>query len=169
MNRIKSRLVITDFDGTLVRLTTNWNKVREMLRMEFGSGFTNNIDTDLRKLRKVSEEAFQVCCKMIAVEELKGFHAQVNLELLQVLKRAEKVSVCSSNTHEAIEKILKKIGLKAFIVGKEDVVKGKPDPEGLLKCLQGMKKEDATFIGDSVIDLETGEAAGIKTIKVGVW
>lgn len=168
----KARLLIIDFDGTLVRLTTDWNEVKDMLHGELGSGFRDNIDTDLRKLRKVSEEAFKACCKMIARKEIAGFGSQVNLELLLVARRAKNLAICSSNTHEAIETILgDKVfkGLKPRIVGKEDVVKGKPDPEGLLLCLGDVKKKDAVFVGDSVVDLETGEQAGIKTIKIGMW
>ena len=39
----------------------------------------------------------------------------------------------------------------------------KPDPEGLLKCLNelGVKPEEAIYIGDSLFDYQASKAAGM--------
>ena len=54
-------------------------------------------------------------------------------------------------------------GLADFIVGGEDVQAPKPAPEGLLKAMgcSGCQKEETLYIGDSVVDAETAQAAGV--------
>ena len=54
-------------------------------------------------------------------------------------------------------------GLVVFIVGGEDVQAPKPAPEGLLKAMgcSGCQKEETLYIGDSVVDAETAQAAGV--------
>jgi len=47
-------------------------------------------------------------------------------------------------------------------------IKEKPNPEGLLKCLEEMKikKENATIVGNGLEDIEVGRNAGVFTILV---
>ena len=54
------------------------------------------------------------------------------------------------------------------ILGAAEVTKVKPDPEGLLKILEieGVKAENALFLGDMLSDINAGKNAGIKTIAV---
>jgi HAD superfamily hydrolase (TIGR01509 family) len=54
------------------------------------------------------------------------------------------------------------------IVGREDVSRGKPDPEVVLTCLGqlNLEPDDAVYVGDSVIDIEAGSAAGLHTVGV---
>lgn len=54
-------------------------------------------------------------------------------------------------------------------VSVDDVVKRKPDPEGIFKALNELdgKPENSLFIGDSGHDIESGKRAGTQTILVG--
>ncbi len=54
-------------------------------------------------------------------------------------------------------------------ISADDVIKRKPDPEGIFKALEELdgKVENTLFIGDSVHDIESGKRAGAKTILVG--
>ncbi len=56
------------------------------------------------------------------------------------------------------------------IIGADDVVNPKPHAEPVLKALEqmGVTKEEAVFIGDSVHDMESGRAAGVRTAAV-LW
>jgi HAD superfamily hydrolase (TIGR01549 family) len=59
----------------------------------------------------------------------------------------------------------------SFIVCREDVKKGKPDPEGLNKIIAslagaGLNKEEIIFVGDSRADLECAKNAGIEFVAV---
>ncbi|MBW2990028.1 HAD family hydrolase [Candidatus Woesearchaeota archaeon] len=60
------------------------------------------------------------------------------------------------------------IGSFSTVVAKEDVTKGKPDPEGLLKAIQMMKvkKAEAVYVGDNISDLRSAKEAGISFIGV---
>lgn len=54
------------------------------------------------------------------------------------------------------------------IVGGEDVSRHKPDPEGLLKAMKAVQcsAADSVYIGDSVVDAEAAERAGVRFIAV---
>ena len=54
------------------------------------------------------------------------------------------------------------------IVGREDVTHRKPHPEALVHCLQLLEVEpsQATYVGDSEVDIEAGRRAGLRTIGV---
>ncbi len=55
-----------------------------------------------------------------------------------------------------------------YIIGGEDVSQHKPNPEGLELAIQklGIGKENAIYIGDTTIDLETAQRAKVKFIGV---
>ena len=50
----------------------------------------------------------------------------------------------------------------------EDVVRGKPDPQAALSVLEqlGVSADRAVMVGDTVVDIGTGRAAGIRSIGV---
>jgi phosphoglycolate phosphatase len=54
------------------------------------------------------------------------------------------------------------------IIGGDSMPAKKPDPSGLLHILKKHKvrPEDALMIGDSLVDVETGKRAGVKTCGV---
>ena len=80
--------------------------------------------------------------------------------------------VTSKNQHGA------RLGLKLMgieeefevVVGSDDVVDPKPHPEPVLKALERMRvgTGEAVYIGDSVHDMESGRAAGVRTAGV-LW
>jgi HAD superfamily hydrolase (TIGR01509 family) len=54
------------------------------------------------------------------------------------------------------------------IVGREDVSQRKPHPEPVLLCASrlGLEPAEAVYVGDSPVDIEAGQAAGMRTIGV---
>jgi phosphoglycolate phosphatase len=56
----------------------------------------------------------------------------------------------------------------AVILGDGDVSQNKPDPEMLYLAMEkmGVAKEETIFVGDSVIDIQTGRNAGIRVFAV---
>ena len=79
----------------------------------------------------------------------------------------------TSKNRPGAERGLKLIGLERefeVIIGSDDVVNPKPHAEPVLKALESMKvpREAAVFIGDSVHDMESGRAAGVRTAAV-LW
>ena len=163
-----AKLVIVDFDGTLVRrLEVDWDSLKKQLRMELGGEtFSDGLDNDLYRLRRLDKDAFLFLCKMISEAEEKGYHGETGL--LKILG-GKKTAIFSSNTRTAIEKILQRkefSNFKPFIVAKEDVKKPKPNPEGLKMILEhfGVKASEAVFIGDSETDHKAGKKIGVTTI-----
>jgi HAD superfamily hydrolase (TIGR01509 family) len=66
---------------------------------------------------------------------------------------------------------LKQFGLAqyfAYMLTAQDTSKPKPSPEALLKALDAIGTQicDCLVVGDSVIDIKAGKAAGAKTIAV---
>ncbi|VVB65735.1 Pyrophosphatase PpaX [Candidatus Gugararchaeum adminiculabundum] len=66
---------------------------------------------------------------------------------------------------------LNRIGIARYfdcLVCMEDVKKKKPDPEGLVKCIERMKckKENACYIGDGESDVRAAKSAGVLFIAV---
>src|SRR6202043_886238 len=67
--------------------------------------------------------------------------------------------------------IVEALGLGPFftqIYGGNSFATKKPDPEGARKLLEeiGVRPEEAAIVGDSHVDVETGQNAGLWTIGV---
>jgi len=176
------RLVVFDFDGTIVRLKVDWESLKKELGLYFKR--VHNFESDFSSLyqeidrinvlfgRKARGEALAIIEKYeLAGMESLEFIPQA-ISLIESLKdKGIKLAIFSSNTRKVVETILRIIDkLDSFesIVTIEDISKNKPDPEGLHKTLWACKvsRDRALFIGDGQRDLEAGKRAGIKTICV---
>jgi len=72
---------------------------------------------------------------------------------------------------EPIVKELKRLGLTQFfrfIVTSQDVDEPKPSPQAFVKAadLLDVSIHDCAVVGDSIVDIQAGKAAGAKTIAV---
>ena len=89
-------------------------------------------------------------------------------DLIQALLNENiKLAIVSTKPADQIEAILKRDNLLQFfpiIIGGDMVKKHKPSPEGLLNCLRklAVNSKEALYIGDSHIDAETAQAAGLS-------
>ena len=89
------------------------------------------------------------------------------LSLLEKWKsQGMKLAIVTTKYHYRIDAILKKYQanhLIDVIVGGEDVRQPKPDPQGIFQVLQiwDMYKEEVLYMGDSVVDAKTAQAAGV--------
>lgn len=90
--------------------------------------------------------------------------------ILKLLKdQGFNIGIVSSKGHQAILNNLKIYNLDTLIddiIGIDDVLKEKPDPEGLNKILAKNKwyRDEAIYIGDSVNDILAGKNANIYTV-----
>ena len=97
--------------------------------------------------------------------------------VVDVVKRVHATGIrfglVTSKNRAGAQRGLRLLGLEQefeVIVGADDVVNPKPHAEPVLNALDqlGVTREEAVFIGDSVHDMESGRAAGVRTAAV-LW
>lgn len=91
--------------------------------------------------------------------------------LYQLKRKGKLVAIASNRPMYYTNLVLKKLNLKKYIdyILCADKIKTlKPDPKVLKLILKklNVKKEDAVFIGDMDIDLETAKRAGVDAVYV---
>ena len=94
------------------------------------------------------------------------------LETLTELKnRGYVLTIASSRSRASLVNYIKDLGIEpliSYVLGADDVVEGKPNPEPVNRTLEkfGIKPEEAIVVGDTVFDIEMGINAGTKTCGV---
>jgi pyrophosphatase PpaX len=88
-------------------------------------------------------------------------------------ERGYELGIVTSKSDALAMRGLAHVGLAKYmdtIVGCDSSSRHKPDPEPVRIALQrlGYAPEDAIFVGDSIFDIQAGNAAGVKTIAV-LW
>lgn len=180
------RVVVFDFDGTLVKLHVDWDALRKLLSDkymdDFGEDQTfNRITLGLQKVVARGDpdliESYIRTIEKFEREKIKeySFFEEIvffieNLEELG-LNSDIKFAIFSLNFRSTIFSILTKqnlLGKFQYIVGREDVVEWKPNPEGLYKILKhfNISSKQAIYVGDSEFDMEAGKNAKIKTYLI---
>ncbi len=93
--------------------------------------------------------------------------------LRELRRRGCRVAVVTSKRSVVARRTLDVCGLSAsveLLVAADDVERGKPDPESVLKALSafdlGAHPDEVVFVGDSPFDLRAGRAAGTRTAAV---
>lgn len=92
--------------------------------------------------------------------------------LLQDLHgRGVKLAVVSSKPSYILTEILKAreiFGLFDFVIGPDQVPRPKPDPAGILRALEvtGLDVGEVLYCGDTVIDAQAGQRAGVDFCAV---
>jgi pyrophosphatase PpaX len=84
-----------------------------------------------------------------------------------------RLGIVTSKNRAGAQRGLALVGLvHAFelTVAADDVERAKPDPEPVLRALEGLRAEarQAVYVGDSVHDIHAGRAAGVATAAV-LW
>lgn len=96
-------------------------------------------------------------------------HDQVFETISEIKKNGGKTAIVTSSKRESVFPIIKRNNLFQLIdvfLGKEDVIKYKPDPEIVNKALEllGGIKSETLIVGDSDKDIISGKNAGITTV-----
>ncbi|MEQ1801605.1 MAG: HAD-IA family hydrolase [Gammaproteobacteria bacterium] len=91
--------------------------------------------------------------------------------ILGVLKDAGvRLGICTASRGESFRPLERAGLLDLFeeIVTADDVGRRKPDPEGLLLCMErmGLEAGETVYIGDTVADMQASHAAGLYAIGV---
>ena len=149
------------------------------------NGYAGVTDEAIRRtIGKTLEESFSILTGVTDPDRLAAFKAEYRreadvymtpntrlfpetLRVLRTLKeRGAKIGIISTKyrfrIHDTMDQHLPADFLD-IVVGGEDVSRAKPDPEGLLYAIRqlGVKKKRVLYIGDSTVDAETAQAAGV--------
>ncbi|MHA1372627.1 MAG: HAD family hydrolase [Promethearchaeota archaeon] len=188
---MKSRILsckcfIFDMDGTLLDSTEAhyraWDRVtREhgfnYKRPEITRHFGKTTHDIARALFDKSEEDFILSVSKkkadYFLEELpSAVLIEGSREVLTALKARDKIiCIASSNIKKALFRVIETFNLKKLIdvvVGLDDIKKGKPDPEIIIRCttMAGVKPEECIVVGDSIYDMQAAKAAGCYVVGV---
>jgi phosphoglycolate phosphatase len=175
------KLVVFDLDGTIVDLAANWKALKDILVRLYKEKYEEKCDFQriskcLDKIvEKNDEDVLKHFFEIIRKYELENIKdTQLIEETIYFIKNKEvfglsddtKFAILSLNTRNTIIKALQiaKIYDKIdFIVGREDVRKWKPAPDGLLKLQEKfrIRKEEMIYFGDLKSDIQTGINAGV--------
>jgi phosphoglycolate phosphatase len=106
--------------------------------------------------------------------DLKNYVHYLKMEphLLQTLERLKEkgmLRVINTNRTTSMKYIMERFNLWPYfemVVTALDVEHPKPHPESIEKIIEAfrLKKEEAVFVGDSVVDKQTAESSGVRFI-----
>ena len=183
---------IFDLDGTLTdtlaSLTYSTNETlkelglkkitKEQCRMFVGNGAKHQISCALKASGDIGlerlEEAMEIYFRVFA-EHCTDFVVPYDgiLPMLEGLKRnGVKLAVHSNKPHQQAVDVVKAVfGQDMFdlVQGQQDPYPRKPDPFMVYRIIEklGSEKEGTVYVGDSEVDVHTGQNAGIMMVGVG--
>ena len=146
------KLVIFDLDGTLFQLNVDWSAIQTY---------------------KESHQQSDVIT-YVQQAELAGVKTGNPIEgakkVLDTLSKNHSLAIMSRNFRATIHESLEVIDFSGdiFVIGREDVVNQKPDPEGLHKILKHFEvtEDEAIVIGDTTHDVEAAQAGRVNSIVI---
>lgn len=175
------RAVFFDFDGTLAdsyrAITASINHVRahynlgplapEQVRPNVGRGLPHLLkhcmpgaDPDLatKLYREHHPSVLESGTDLMpgAMEALTELH-----------RLGLKMAICSNKPVPFTRALVRILGINTLIeevIGPEDVAQPKPAPDMILEALQrfALKSDEAIYVGDMTVDIQTARAAGVR-------
>lgn len=144
--------------------------IRHTVGFVLKDGFTNLTgETDEDKRAQFAQLYRSVCTPVqIATAQLCD-GCQALLEDLH--RRGIKLAVVSSKPSSILTEILKARGIYSLfdsVIGPDQVARPKPDPAGILYTLEvtGLAKDEVLYCGDTTIDAQAGQNAGVDFCAV---
>lgn len=154
------------------------------------NGFQNiDDDTIKRTIGLTLEEAFSILTGIHDEETVEQYrkeyvaksdfvmtantflYPEAILMLKDLKKNGKKVGIISTKFRRRIQEALvlnNIVDLVDIVIGREDVVLAKPNPEGVLLAIEklGTRIEETVYVGDCLVDSNTAMNAGIDFIGV---
>ncbi|MDQ0271363.1 phosphoglycolate phosphatase/pyrophosphatase PpaX [Cytobacillus purgationiresistens] len=182
---IDIRAVLFDFDGTLANtlplcihafqvVFNTFDKCdlsAEKVKAMFGPSETGIIRKNLKHEEK--EQAIELYYTIYENKHHQFVHVNHEIDgLISFLKEhGVKLGIVTGKARRSLDISLKVLGMEGkfdVIITGDDVIKPKPDPEGIFTALQrlGEEPEDSIFLGDSDADIMAGLKANIYTAGV---
>src|SRR4051794_7705679 len=173
-------VVVLDLDNTLCSLQVDWGAVKQGLERLAEDAGAEVDDVGIWPLMEAAQQPGREALlaemeELVTTAELEGASGcPYNEALVDWVERQDAsrpVSVLSLNSRRAVQRALDDNGLAhmvAHIVGREDVRRIKPDPEGLLVLAErhGVEPKEMLLVGDKDGDRECAERAGARFLHV---
>ena len=186
-------MIIFDVDGVLVDVRESFQRTTletvkfftgkrvsraQLHRWKNRSGFNDDWKLSTAWVRSLGVDASYEEVKGKFVELYWGSNHDGNVarekwmlrrDLTRRLARRADLAIFTGRTWHELDYTLDRCNVRGFfkkIVAVEDVERPKPDPEGLLKILDGRKPEIAVYLGDNVDDALAARA--IRMPFVGI-
>lgn len=180
---MKYQAVIFDFDYTLgdgtegIVASVNYGleklghplAARESIRKTVGLSLEDTYRTltgdESEEQAKAFAGYFKEKADQVMVENTSMFPDTMDV-LRELRNQGRKIGIVTTKYRYRMNAILENCQAQEYfdrIVGGEDVKHPKPDPEGIFMVLDAwnLPKEQVLYVGDSVVDAKTAEAAGI--------
>lgn len=164
------KLIIFDLDGTLIKLSVDYNKLRQELYKVFGDPLV--FRSIYKFLINLSKEDRALAYRIIDNYEMRAVNKmQVNKDLKYVFRitRHLKKAIVTFQGLRPSQKILDLIGIKEeinLLVTREHTLDRKRQIMYVVDKL-GFNLSNIGFIGDQISDEEAARALGIKYAIVG--
>jgi HAD superfamily hydrolase (TIGR01549 family) len=181
------KAVVFDMDGVLVDSVHAWWLTFNQALVHFGFPTVSKEKFVCEILGESTEDDVEKYYKGVGVEELlsaydrffrqniKSVRAFADTRpLLEFLSGAGVKSAVATNTpRELARATLGHTGiLDRFdvVLTSDDVSRGKPDPEMILKACKLLRASvsEIIYVGDTVSDLKAARAAGVRMVGVGI-
>lgn len=162
------KLLLFDFDGTLHDLDLDWEAVRRAVGIQ---GTAERLGDAMERFKRENDSAALQAITDLEVRSVRDQAlAPGVVAVLRELSSRFSIAVVSRNSRLAIERVLEASDLEqTFVVGREDVQRLKPDPEGIHLVLErfGVGADQAVLVGDTSHDVIAAQRAGLASIVVG--
>ena len=168
------KLLMFDFDGTLVNLSINWEKLKEDLRRLLGSKKPLvPLLSSIEAIAKGNVELKEKAWKLIEEYELEAV-GKINFdpEMVKLFSKLKaesyRIALLTLQGRKPIEKALRKLKLRKFfdcIISREETPSREEQIEKALKFL-GIKPGHAMVIADRLHDVSVASKLGCKTVAI---
>ncbi|MFC1768373.1 HAD family hydrolase [Nanoarchaeota archaeon] len=176
------KAILFDMDGVLIDTHDAWFAVLNATMKKFGK---EELSEEIYN-EKAWAQPFEIVKEKFLPEidandiadsyakEFNNFSHKIKVlpnveETLAELKKKYKLVVISNSYHELVEKHLTGVNLLKYfdlILGGDEVKNGKPEPDLIIEACKKINVDikDVAIVGDTILDIEAGKAAGCKTI-----
>ena len=176
-------MILFDLDGTLIDST---EAILESFGVAFEKcGFEKKSDDEIKKLigfpldkmfnnmgiptDRVDELVSAYKEHYRKISTAKTFLLPNAKEAVIEASKIAKLGIVTTKTSRYSEILMENFGLMSYfdvLIGREDVVNPKPDPEPILKAMKFLNSKKGFMIGDTCLDIVSADRAGIIGIAV---